>query len=72
MMKNRESASLSRRKKKEYLEGLEKKVVDQQKEIDELIELFDSQNNEIIVSKMKTIVPEYVSNNSVFELLDKK
>ena len=25
------------------------------KEIDELIQLFDSQNNEIIVSKMKTI-----------------
>lgn len=42
------------------------------KEINELIQLFESQDNEIIVSKMKTIVPEYVSNNSVFEVLDKK
>lgn len=39
--------------------------------IDELIALFESQKNEQIVSKMKQIVPEYISNNSEFELLDK-
>ncbi|MBK9480159.1 MAG: polysaccharide biosynthesis protein [Bacteroidia bacterium] len=37
---------------------------------DELIELFDSQNNQSIVAKMKEIVPEFKSNNSVFEKLD--
>lgn len=36
----------------------------------ELIELFDSQNNQNIVAKMKEIVPEFKSNNSVFEKLD--
>jgi len=40
--------------------------------IDELINLFESQQNENIVLKMKEIVPEYISNNSEFELLDKK
>jgi FlaA1/EpsC-like NDP-sugar epimerase len=42
-----------------------------QKFINELIELFDTQNNLKIVSKMKDIVPEFVSNNSVFQSLDK-
>ena len=39
--------------------------------INELIKLFSSQNNEEIVRKMKVIVPEFVSNNSSFEKLDK-
>lgn len=39
--------------------------------IKELISLFDSQENFKIVAKLKQIVPEYVSNNSVFEQLDK-
>ncbi len=39
--------------------------------IDELIALFDTQNNDLIVSKMKDIVPEFLSNNSVFQTLDK-
>lgn len=39
--------------------------------INELILLFDTQNNVRIVSKMKEIVPEFVSNNSVFQTLDK-
>jgi FlaA1/EpsC-like NDP-sugar epimerase len=38
--------------------------------INELILLFNTQNNALIVSKMKEIVPEYVSNNSVFQSLD--
>jgi FlaA1/EpsC-like NDP-sugar epimerase len=42
------------------------------KEITTLIELFGDQNNEAIVRKMKEIVPEFVSNNSDFEKLDKK
>ena len=39
--------------------------------IDELIQLFNTQNNMAIVGKMKAIVPEYESNNSIFEKLDK-
>lgn len=46
---------------------------DQQiKAIEDLIQLFDSQQNEHIVRKMKEIVPEYISNNSEFEKLDNK
>lgn len=39
--------------------------------INELISLFDTQNNTEIVTLMKSIVPEYISNNSEFEKLDK-
>jgi FlaA1/EpsC-like NDP-sugar epimerase len=39
--------------------------------IEELIALFREQNNEAIVRKMKNIIPEYISNNSVFEELDR-
>ncbi len=38
--------------------------------IDELIDLFGSQDNFAIVKKMKEIVPEYKSRNSVYEKLD--
>ncbi len=41
-----------------------------EKEISDLIDLFKLQNNEIIVKKMKDIVPEYISANSQFEKLD--
>lgn len=41
-------------------------------EIDSLITLFDKQDNFSIVRKMKQIVPEYKSNNSIFEKLDHK
>lgn len=41
------------------------------KNISELISLFGAQNNLNIVKKMKEIVPEYISNNSVYEQLDK-
>lgn len=41
-------------------------------EINGLIEMFNDQNNEQIVRKMKDLVPEFVSNNSLFEKLDKK
>lgn len=40
------------------------------KDIDDLISLFKDQNNTTIVSKMKSIVPEYLSANSEFEKLD--
>ncbi len=40
--------------------------------IDELLNLFDGQNNESMVRQMKKIVPEYVSNNSIYAKLDKK
>jgi FlaA1/EpsC-like NDP-sugar epimerase len=39
-------------------------------EIRELIGLFNTQNNDAIVKKMKEIVPEFISQNSVFEKLD--
>ncbi len=38
--------------------------------INQLIVLFNTQNNEIIVQRMKELVPEFKSNNSVFEKLD--
>jgi FlaA1/EpsC-like NDP-sugar epimerase len=41
-------------------------------EITDLINLFNKQDNEAIVRKMKQIVPEYISNNSVYERLDKE
>ncbi|NVK63913.1 MAG: polysaccharide biosynthesis protein [Flavobacteriales bacterium] len=40
--------------------------------VNRLVELFETQNNMIIVQKMKEIVPEFISNNSDFEKLDKK
>lgn len=39
--------------------------------INELISLFDQQDNTLIVTKMKELVPEFKSNNSVYEKLDK-
>ncbi len=40
-------------------------------QVNELISLFNTQDNISIVKKMKDIVPEYVSNNSEFEKLDR-
>ena len=39
-------------------------------EINELITLFDKQDNTSIVKKMKELVPEYKSNNSIYVELD--
>ena len=39
--------------------------------INELIALFETQDNDKIVGKMKELVPEYISNNSTFSRLDK-
>lgn len=39
--------------------------------IEELIQLFEGQENRKIVAKMKEIVPEFKSNNSIYEQLDK-
>lgn len=38
--------------------------------VDELINLFGKQDNKTIVSKMKQLVPEFKSNNSIYEELD--
>ena len=38
--------------------------------INEMIALFDKQDNKLIVKKMKLLVPEFKSNNSVYEALD--
>jgi len=40
--------------------------------IDQLIELEKGQNNMKLVQKMKSIVPEFISNNSIYEQLDNK
>lgn len=40
-------------------------------QVDELVALFDAQNNEVIVAKLKSMLPEYLSNNSEFQRLDK-
>ena len=42
------------------------------KQIDELIAIAHTFDQMAIVKKMKEIVPEYVSNNSVYSVLDKK
>ena len=42
------------------------------KEIDELVDIAKKFDNMDTVRKMKEIVPEYKSNNSVYEVLDKK
>jgi len=39
-------------------------------QLNELIALFGSQNNESIVKKMKELLPEYKSNNSIYSKLD--
>lgn len=44
----------------------------QLKEIENLIQMFETQKNDEIVTKMKQIVPEFISNNSAYEKLDKK
>jgi FlaA1/EpsC-like NDP-sugar epimerase len=41
-----------------------------EKEIQELISLYNLQNNELIINKMKKLVPEYLSRNSIYEKLD--
>ncbi len=41
------------------------------KNITELIACFNQQDNKLIVKQMKQIVPEFKSNNSVYEQLDK-
>ena len=42
------------------------------KDLDELVDIAKQYDNMAIVKKMKEIVPEYKSNNSVYEVLDKK
>ena len=42
------------------------------KEINELIEISRNYDDMATVAKMKEIVPEYKSNNSIYEKLDKK
>jgi FlaA1/EpsC-like NDP-sugar epimerase len=41
-------------------------------EIESLIALLPAQNDADLVMKMKMLVPEYISNNSVFEDLDRQ
>ncbi len=51
---------------------IRKEEASQLQEIELLIQLFESQKNDEIVTKMKQIVPEFISNNSDYEKLDKK
>jgi FlaA1/EpsC-like NDP-sugar epimerase len=41
------------------------------KDIEELVDMAKRYDNMVTVKKMKEIVPEYKSNNSVYEKLDK-
>ncbi|MCX6353044.1 MAG: nucleoside-diphosphate sugar epimerase/dehydratase [Bacteroidetes bacterium] len=41
------------------------------REITELLEMAETENETRVVAKMKVVVPEFISNNSVFEELDK-
>jgi hypothetical protein len=41
-------------------------------DIDDLLHILKQQDDLQLVSKMKVMVPEFVSNNSVFEQLDQK
>ena len=43
---------------------------DQISKIEDLIKLIPLQNNQDLVKKMKEIVVEYISNNSIYEALD--
>jgi len=43
-----------------------------EKDIDELVALFDTQDNDRLVRKLKQVVPEYRSHNSEFEKLDRE
>ena len=40
------------------------------KQVNELISVLSTNNNNAIVKKMKEIVPEFISNNSIYEKLD--
>jgi FlaA1/EpsC-like NDP-sugar epimerase len=51
---------------------IRKEDEEQLKRIDDLIQLFETQKNTDIVAKMKEIVPEFISNNSIYESLDKR
>lgn len=52
-------------KVRSYTDDLDQEIVN-------LIDLFNTQDNQKIVLKMKSLVPEFVSNNSEYEQLDKK
>ena len=41
-----------------------------ERDINELIDLFRTQDNDIIVKKLKSMIPEYISANSYFQKLD--
>lgn len=41
------------------------------RDIEELVDMAKRYDNMVTVKKMKQIVPEYMSNNSVYEVLDK-
>ncbi|MFT6846044.1 MAG: hypothetical protein ACJAUV_002246, partial [Flavobacteriales bacterium] len=41
-----------------------------QKHISDLTIMYNTQNNFEIVKKLKEIVPEYISNNSIYSQLD--
>ncbi|MFM2048050.1 MAG: hypothetical protein RI955_596, partial [Bacteroidota bacterium] len=71
LLNNNENTLPTHHEKIMIAEVREYEYDDIKKSIDELVTLFDEQNNMAIVSKMKTIVPEYSSNNSIFEQLDK-
>jgi FlaA1/EpsC-like NDP-sugar epimerase len=48
------------------------KYEEQNKKIVALLKSLSEENDELLVGRLKELVPEYISNNSEFELLDKR
>ena len=72
MLNDRENTKPTFHKKIRIAEVREYDFAQVSKDVDELIEISKQYDDMATVAKMKEIVPEYRSNNSVFETLDKK
>ena len=71
MLNDEESTKPSFHEKIRIAEVRRYEYADVSRQIDELIALSHSYDPMAIVAKMKAIVPEYKSNNSIYESLDK-
>jgi FlaA1/EpsC-like NDP-sugar epimerase len=72
MLNDRENTKPTFHKKIRIAEVREYDFAQVSKDVDELIEISKQYDDMATVAKMKEIVPEYRSNNFVFETLDKK
>ena len=70
MLSNDENTKPSFHKKIRIAEVREYDYQDVERDVEQLVAIADTYDEMGIVMKMKEIVPEYKSNNSVFERLD--